>query len=71
MVLAFILGPLLEKNLIQSLSMSGGSLLIFAQRGLTVSLLVGAAALLILSLWLMRDTVQRVERAAAEGADLS
>ena len=34
MVLSFILGPLLEKNLIQALSMSGGSPLIFVQRGL-------------------------------------
>src|SRR5262245_61212895 len=71
MVLSFILGPLLEKNLIQALSMSGGSLLIFVQRGLTPTLLVAAVALVILSLWLMRTTVRRVELAAAEGAELS
>ena len=71
MVLSFILGPLLEKNLIQSLSMSGGSPLIFFERGLSVALLVAAAVLLILSLWLVRDTVKRVSLAAAEGADLS
>jgi putative tricarboxylic transport membrane protein len=71
MVLSFMLGPLLEKNLIQALSMSGGSLMIFLQRGLTVALLAAAAALLILSLWLMRATVKRVALAAAEGADLS
>jgi putative tricarboxylic transport membrane protein len=59
------------KNLIQALSMSGGSLLIFVQRGLTLSLLVAAVALLILSLWLMRATVKRVELAVAEGAELS
>jgi putative tricarboxylic transport membrane protein len=70
MVLSFMLGPLLEKNLIQALSMSGGSLMIFLQRGLTVALLVGAVALLTLSLWLMRATVKRVELAAAHGADL-
>jgi len=70
MVLSFILGPLLERNLIQALSMSGGSPLIFVQRGLTLALLVAALALLIVSLWLMRTTVKRVEQAAAEGAQL-
>jgi putative tricarboxylic transport membrane protein len=70
LVLSFILGPLLEKYLIQSLSMSGGSLAIFLQRGLSLSLLAGAAVLLALSLWFMRGTVQRVELAAAEGANI-
>jgi putative tricarboxylic transport membrane protein len=59
------------KNLIQALSMSGGSLLIFVQRGLTLSLLVAAVAVLILSPWLIRATVKRVELTVAEGAELS
>ena len=46
LVLSFILGPLLEKNLIQALSMSGGSPLIFVQRGLTLALIVAAVLLL-------------------------
>ena len=70
MVLSFILGPLLEKNLIQALSMSGGSPLIFVERGLTLALLAGALVLVVVSLWLMRSTVKRVESAAAEGAQL-
>jgi putative tricarboxylic transport membrane protein len=70
MVLSFMLGPLLEKNLIQALSMSGGSPLIFVQRGLSLGLLVAAAMLVIVSLWLMRTTVKRVELATAEGAQL-
>jgi TctA family transporter len=70
MVLSFMLGPLLEKNLIQALSMSGGSPLIFVQRGLAVALLLTAGALLIVSLWLMQTTVKRVEQATAEGAQL-
>jgi putative tricarboxylic transport membrane protein len=70
MVLSFMLGPLLEKNLIQALSMSGGSPLIFDQRGLAVALLLTAGALLIVSLWLMQTTVKRVEQATAEGAQL-
>ena len=71
LVLSFILGPLLEKNLIQALSMSGGSPWIFLHRGLAAGLLVTALAVMVLSLWLMRDTVKRVELAAAEGAELS
>jgi putative tricarboxylic transport membrane protein len=71
MVLSFLLGPLLEKNLIQALSMSGGSLLIFVQRGLTLALLAAAVGFGILSIWLMRTTVRRVQMAAAEGAGLS
>ncbi len=66
LLLAFILGPLLEKYLIQSLSMSGGSLLIFFQRGLSLSLIVGAALLLVTSLVLVRYTSQRVREEAAE-----
>ena len=66
LLLAYILGPLLEKNLIQSLSMSAGSPLIFLQRGLSLSLLVAAATLVILSVLLMRGTVRRVEQAEVE-----
>ena len=66
LLLAFILGPLLEKNLIQSLSMSAGSPLIFLQRGLSLSLLVAAASLVILSVVLMRGTVRRIEHAEVE-----
>jgi hypothetical protein len=51
--------------------MSGGSPWIFLHRGLAAALLVTAFAVLALSLWLMRDTVKRVELAAADGAELS
>ncbi len=70
MVLSFILGPLLEKNLIQALSMSGGNPSIFVKRGLTLALLVSAALLVVASLLLMRKTVKRVELATAEGTQL-
>jgi putative tricarboxylic transport membrane protein len=66
LLLAYILGPLLEKNLIQSLSMSGGSPLIFLQRGLSLALLVAACALVGVSLVLMRGTIRRVEQVEAE-----
>src|SRR3990170_483021 len=66
LLLAFILGPLLEKYLIQSLSMSGGSPLIFFQRGISLALLVGAALLLLTSFLLVRYTSRRVKEETAE-----
>jgi putative tricarboxylic transport membrane protein len=66
LLLAFILGPLLEKNLIQSLSMSGGSPLIFVQRGISLALILAAAVLLFTSLALVRYTSRRVREATAE-----
>jgi len=66
LLLAFILGPLLEKNLIQSLSMSGGSPLIFVQRGLSLALILAAGVLLFTSLVLVRYTSRRVREETAE-----
>jgi putative tricarboxylic transport membrane protein len=66
MLLTFILGPLLEKYLIQSLSMSGGSPLIFVQRGLSLALIVAAGVLLCTSLVLVRYTSRRVREETAE-----
>jgi putative tricarboxylic transport membrane protein len=66
LLLAFILGPLLENNLIQSLSMSGGSPLIFVHRGLSLALIVGAVVLLATSLIIVRYTSRRVREATAE-----
>ncbi len=66
LLLAFILGPLLEKYLIQSLSMSGGSPLIFFQRGLALALILAAGVLLFTSLVLVRYTSRRVREETAE-----
>jgi putative tricarboxylic transport membrane protein len=66
LLLAYMLGPLVENNLIQSLSMSGGSPLIFARRGLSLALLIAAAALLATSLVLVRYTARRVREATAD-----
>ena len=66
LLLAFILGPLLENNLLQSLSMSGGSLAIFVQRGTSLALILGALALLCTSLALVRYTSRRVEETTTE-----
>jgi putative tricarboxylic transport membrane protein len=70
LLLAYILGPLLENNLIQSLSMSGGSPLIFVRRGLSATLIVGAVVLLFTSLVLVRYTNRRVRETTAEGMAL-
>jgi putative tricarboxylic transport membrane protein len=66
LLLAFILGPLLEKYLIQSLSMSGGSPMIFVQRGLALALILAAGVLLFTSLVLVRHTSRRVREETAE-----
>jgi putative tricarboxylic transport membrane protein len=66
LLLAFILGPLLEKYLIQSLSMSGGSPMIFVQRGLALALILAAGVLLFTSLVLVRYTSRRVREETAE-----
>ncbi len=65
LLLAYILGPLLETNLLESLSMSGGSVLIFFQRWLSLSLIVAAAVLLMTSLVLVRYANQRLRETAA------
>jgi putative tricarboxylic transport membrane protein len=66
LLLAYILGPLLENNLLQSLSMSGGSPAIFLQRGLSLALLVVAAILLATSLVVVRYASRRVRETTAE-----
>jgi putative tricarboxylic transport membrane protein len=66
LLLAFILGPLLEKYLIQSLSMSGGSPMIFVQRRLALALILAAGVLLFTSLVLVRHTSRRVREETAE-----
>jgi len=66
LLLAYILGPLIENNLIQSLSMSGGSPLIFVQRGLSLALIIAAVVLLATSLVLIRYASRRVRETTAE-----
>jgi len=51
LILAYVLGPILERSLRQALTISGGDLSIFVQDYLTVGLLVAAAIFLLLGLW--------------------
>jgi putative tricarboxylic transport membrane protein len=48
MIIAFVLGPLLEDGLRRSLSLSGGSLAIFFQRPITIAVLVLATLAIML-----------------------
>jgi putative tricarboxylic transport membrane protein len=63
LVLCFILGPLLERALLESLAMSGGSVFIFFNRGISLGLLIMAAVLLFMSIKLMNRTKRRVKKA--------
>jgi putative tricarboxylic transport membrane protein len=51
LILAYVLGPILERSLRQALTISGGDLSIFVQDYLTVGLIVAAAIFLVLGLW--------------------
>jgi putative tricarboxylic transport membrane protein len=66
LLLAYILGPLLERFLIESLSMSGGRLAIFVQRPLAFGLILTAAVLLLTSLALVRYASRRVRETTTE-----
>jgi TctA family transporter len=50
--------------------MSGGSPLIFFQRGISLTLIVGAVLLLLSSLAIVRYTSRRVKEEAAEELEL-
>jgi putative tricarboxylic transport membrane protein len=50
LILAYVLGPILERSLRQALTISGGDLSIFVQDYLTIGLLVAAAIFLVLGL---------------------
>ena len=55
LVMAFILGPMLENSLRQSLLISGGSLLIFFTRPISASCLIIALLLLLSSIFLRKQ----------------
>jgi putative tricarboxylic transport membrane protein len=58
LVLCGILGPILEKALVNSLAMSAGSPMIFFTRPICLTLLVAAAVLLFISLKVLRKNVK-------------
>ena len=66
LVLCFVLGPKLERSVIESLAISGGDVRIFFQSGISVGLLIAAAVMLFISLRLMRRTEYRVNELEGE-----
>lgn len=66
LVLCYILGPMLEKSLIQSLAMSAGSPAIFFTRPICLALILAACVLLVVSLRLVRTTGQKIKAAEEE-----
>jgi putative tricarboxylic transport membrane protein len=66
LVLCVILGPTTERAWIQSMSMSGDSLLIFVQRPIACGLLVVTAILILVSIKMMRRTKKLVVDAAGD-----
>jgi putative tricarboxylic transport membrane protein len=67
-ILCFILGPMMEQSFSQSLSMSAGNFMIFFTRPISLTIMVLAVVLLVVSLILIRRTKQRVK--AAVGAEM-
>jgi putative tricarboxylic transport membrane protein len=65
MLLAFVLGPIMERSLRQSLLMSGGHPVIFVSRPISLALLISAALFLGYSSWSKRRRTHREAAAAA------
>ncbi|WP_160725974.1 tripartite tricarboxylate transporter permease [Bacillus sp. USDA818B3_A] len=65
-VLCLVLGPKMESSFIQSLEISSGNLMIFFQRPISLTLLITAVVLLIVSIFLMRRTKQRILQETGE-----
>jgi putative tricarboxylic transport membrane protein len=59
-VLCLVLGPKMESSFIQSLEISSGNLLIFFQRPISLTLLLLAGLLMIISIFLMKRTKKRI-----------
>jgi putative tricarboxylic transport membrane protein len=73
LVLGLVIAPLFEMSLRQSLIMSNGGWLIFAQRPISLVLLLVCAALLLMSAWsaLRRRKDWRSKLAAAEAGEIN
>jgi len=71
LILCFILGPLLEESLIQSLAISNGNAAIFFERPISLAILACAGILLFVSLRLKRRTKQRVREELERGIEVA
>jgi putative tricarboxylic transport membrane protein len=70
-VLCVVLGPKIESSFIQSMEMSSGSLAIFIQRPISLSILIFAVIFLGLSIFLMKRTKNRILQETGEQAEFS
>ncbi|WP_071394005.1 tripartite tricarboxylate transporter permease [Bacillus tuaregi] len=65
-ILCLVLGPKIERYFIQSLEMSSGSLFIFVQRPISLTILVLAVIAFIISIILMKRTKKRILQETGE-----
>lgn len=71
LLLCFILGPMTEQSFIQSMAMSDGSFTIFFTRPISLAIVVLAFTLLIVSLYLIKRTKNRVKEAVGSEMNIA
>jgi putative tricarboxylic transport membrane protein len=71
LILCFILGPLLEESFIQTMTMGSGDLSIVLERPISLTILLAAAVLLILSILLNKRTQARVKEERRSEEDVA
>jgi putative tricarboxylic transport membrane protein len=70
-ILCLVLGPKIESSFIQSMEISSGSLTIFVQRPISLTILIFAAVFLVFSIFLMKRTKNRILQETGEQAEFS
>jgi putative tricarboxylic transport membrane protein len=70
-ILCLVLGPKIESSFIQSMEISSGSLAIFVQRPISLTILLFAAVFLVFSIFLMKRTKNRILQETGEQAEFS
>jgi len=69
LVLGLVLGPLLEKALVQTSALGDGSLAMLVQRPLSLGILVAAVIFMTVSLWMNRQATATANEVMAEAHD--
>jgi putative tricarboxylic transport membrane protein len=70
-ILCLVLGPKMESSFIQSMEISSGNLLIFVQRPISLTLLLFAVFLIIVSVYLMKRTKKRIFQETGDQMEFS
>lgn len=71
LLLAFVLGPMFEKSFIQSMAMSKGSFAIFFTRPISLTILLLALVLFVVSIVMMKRTKSRVKDAVGSDVEIT